>query len=216
MSADMWELLDGTGLGGAVLTGPTASFSDIAFSTTSTTVTFTAIQGNVLLASFDSPEPTVAPEPASLAILGGALVGFGLRVGAAIRLLPLNYLFGDFRSLDLGRLLLSALLAAASFARGTGAQLPPPAAGSVGYTTLAMNSDFTQQLPENWLGGCPNSANGKPVNLGDNAGHTWFLNPWWSATYQRCSVRQASDPKYGERYSTSRGPYKPRTATLAQ
>ena len=112
---------------------------------------------------------------------------------------PLWFRLCRLRSLDLGRLLLCALLAAASFARGTGAQLPPPAAGSVGYTTLALNSDFTQQLPENWLGGCPNGANGKPVNLGDNAGagHTWFLNLWWSATYQRCSVRQASDPKYG-------------------
>jgi hypothetical protein len=31
MPADMWELLDGTGLGGAVLIGPTASLSDIPF-----------------------------------------------------------------------------------------------------------------------------------------------------------------------------------------
>ena len=74
-SPDMWELL---GSAGEVLIGPTSSTAEMSFTTSDTFVTFTATQGNVLLDSFDSPEGGVVPEPASVALLGSALVGFGL------------------------------------------------------------------------------------------------------------------------------------------
>jgi hypothetical protein len=72
---DTWELL---GSAGEVLIGPnTTNGVEIPFTTTDTVLTFTATVGNVLLSSFDSPEQGV-PEPASLAILGAALVGLGV------------------------------------------------------------------------------------------------------------------------------------------
>jgi hypothetical protein len=72
---DTWELL---GSAGEVLIAPnTTNGVEISFTTTDTVLTFTATAGNVLLSSFDSPEQGV-PEPASLAILGAALVGFGV------------------------------------------------------------------------------------------------------------------------------------------
>jgi PEP-CTERM motif len=75
-SPDMWELLDSNG---NVLIAPNATQgTEINFTTTATLLTFTATVGNVLLASFDSPEqPVGAPEPASLALLGAALFGLG-------------------------------------------------------------------------------------------------------------------------------------------
>ena len=68
-----------------------------------------------------------------------------------------------------------------------GIAVPAPAAAA-GFTTLALNADFTQTLPANWLGGCAVAGNGSPNNISDNTGHTWYLNYWWSSTYQNCNT----------------------------
>src|SRR5215469_5079547 len=81
----------------------------------------------------------------------------------------------------------------------TGA-IPPAAAAAAGFTTLALNSDFTQPLPANWLGGCTNPGNGQPVSpqFHDDGGpHIWWMNIWWSANYQSCNTVQLNDPAYG-------------------
>ena len=76
-SPDAWELLDPAG---NVLASGTDQGVEHTFTTSATVLTFTATAGNVLLASFDSPEQSGGgvPEPASLAILGAALLGFGV------------------------------------------------------------------------------------------------------------------------------------------
>jgi hypothetical protein len=77
-SPDTWELL---GSAGEVLIAPNSSNGvEMSFTTNDTVLTFTATAGNVLLASFDSPEQptTFTPEPGSLAVLGAALVGLGV------------------------------------------------------------------------------------------------------------------------------------------
>src|SRR5262249_8960964 len=67
------------------------------------------------------------------------------------------------------------------------------------FTTLALNSDFTVQLPPNWLGGWRVAGNGEPVTAfyTDDTGHTWGLNIWWANTYQPCNTLQVQDPTYG-------------------
>ena len=81
-SGEGWSLSGGgsvlaSGTGPGYVNGTEVPFT---LPTGVTTLTFTATTGNVLLASFDSPEQGVpgTPEPASLAILGASLVGFGL------------------------------------------------------------------------------------------------------------------------------------------
>jgi hypothetical protein len=79
-----------------------------------------------------------------------------------------------------------------------GSSPPVPAgAAAAGFTTLALNSDFTQPQAANWLGGCSVAGNGAPTNSSDNTGHNWYLNIWWSNTYQNCGVVQVSDPAFG-------------------
>jgi hypothetical protein len=75
----------------------------------------------------------------------------------------------------------------------------PAGAQAAGYTTLALNSDFTHQLPSNWLGGCAVAGNGAPVGdfYQDDTGHTWWLNIWWSYNYQSCNTVQRADPDFG-------------------
>jgi len=54
------------------------------------------------------------------------------------------------------------------------AQSAPAGAVAAGFTTLALNSDFTKQLRPNWLGGCPVAGSGVGVTRfnADNTGHT--------------------------------------------
>jgi hypothetical protein len=78
-----------------------------------------------------------------------------------------------------------------------GAAEIPPAAQAAGFTTLALNSDFERPMPKNWLGGCPNGADGSATNTSDNKGHVWYNNIWWKSGSQPCTIRQVADPKYG-------------------
>ena len=78
--------------------------------------------------------------------------------------------------------------------------LPPPGAAAAGLTTLALNSDFTQPLPKNWLGGCPNGPDGSATDTNDNTGHIWYNNFWWGAgnQYARpCDVKKVTDRSFG-------------------
>src|SRR6516225_180647 len=75
----------------------------------------------------------------------------------------------------------------------------PPGAAAAGFNTLALDDDFTKELPTNWLGGCSHAGNGEPVGnfRADDKRHTWWLNFWWAYNHQRCIVAQKSDPKFG-------------------
>jgi hypothetical protein len=75
----------------------------------------------------------------------------------------------------------------------------PPGAAAAEFKTLALNSDFTLQLPPNWLGGCSVAGNGQPVTgfFQDDSGHTWWQNIWWSQSYQPCNTVQRADPTFG-------------------
>jgi hypothetical protein len=76
----------------------------------------------------------------------------------------------------------------------------PPGAAAAGFTTVALNSDFTQPQPANWLGGCANPGNGAPLSpmfYDDGVPHVWWQNIWWSAQYQGCATGQITDPVYG-------------------
>ena len=74
VTGEAWELLDPAG---NVLVSATDQGVEHMFNTSATVLTFTATSGNVLLGSFDSPEQGI-PEPASIAVLGSALIGFGI------------------------------------------------------------------------------------------------------------------------------------------
>ena len=83
---------------------------------------------------------------------------------------------------------------------GNGGPTVPPGAQVAGYTTLALNNDFTQPMPDQWLGGCANPGNGQPNNpmYNDDGGpHSWWQNRWWSRGYQPCNIGQLTDPSYG-------------------
>jgi hypothetical protein len=74
----------------------------------------------------------------------------------------------------------------------------PAGAAAAGFTTLALNSDFTQQMPAGWLGGCANPGDYTPVNNADDGKpHSWWLNLWWSQNYYSCAVGQVADPAFG-------------------
>jgi hypothetical protein len=75
----------------------------------------------------------------------------------------------------------------------------PAGAAAAGFTTLALSSDFTQQMPAGWLGGCVTPGNGKPVDpqyYWDGQPHTWWMNIWWAPIYQNCTVSQVQDPTF--------------------
>jgi hypothetical protein len=81
---ESWEIFgsntSGT-IGTTVLHGPDTSMNEVTFTnpTNFRFLDFTAATGNVLLAALDSFDtPVGTPEPASLAILGASLLGFGL------------------------------------------------------------------------------------------------------------------------------------------
>jgi hypothetical protein len=88
-SGESWEIVGsntkGT-LGNSVVVGPNSTMNEVTFNNPSgfQFLDFTVPAGspstiNVLLAAFDSfDRPISTPEPASLAILGAALAGFGL------------------------------------------------------------------------------------------------------------------------------------------
>jgi hypothetical protein len=97
----------------------------------------------------------------------------------------------------LGGIILANTVALAQMPSGNNTLPVPPGAQAAGYTTLAMNSDWTTQIPANWLGGCTDAGNGSPVNLGDTSGHDWWMNIWWSENYQPCLTAQVTDPSSG-------------------
>jgi hypothetical protein len=71
---------------------------------------------------------------------------------------------------------------------------------AAGFTTLALNSDFTQPMPDKWLGGCANPGSGagvSPQYFDDGGPHSWWMNIWWSPTYQACWTAQKQDPAFG-------------------
>jgi hypothetical protein len=84
-SGESWEIFgsntSGT-IGTTVLHGPDTSMNEVTFTnpTNFRFLDFTAASGNGLLNALDSFDTPVtgAPEPASLAILGASLLGFGL------------------------------------------------------------------------------------------------------------------------------------------
>jgi hypothetical protein len=77
----------------------------------------------------------------------------------------------------------------------------PAGAAAAGFTTLALDSDFTKQMPAGWLGGCPTPGNGQwpltPQFFDDGKPHIWWQNIWWSAQYQGCSTGPVTDPVFG-------------------
>jgi hypothetical protein len=73
----------------------------------------------------------------------------------------------------------------------------PPGARAAGFTTLALNSNFTQPMRSGWLGGCPNPGDGATVDLSDESGHTWWQGLWWMPQYLPCNIVQRQDPDFG-------------------
>jgi hypothetical protein len=76
----------------------------------------------------------------------------------------------------------------------------PAGAQAAGFTTIALNSDFTQPMPDGWMGNCAHPGDGTPNNpqfYNDDKPHMWWQNIWWSAQYEGCVIGQVTDPVYG-------------------
>jgi hypothetical protein len=77
-SNDEWALLEGATVLASGVAPTYTNNTEVPFTLLNpadTVLTFEAVAGSVLLGSFNSPE--VVPEPATIALLGAALIGLG-------------------------------------------------------------------------------------------------------------------------------------------
>jgi hypothetical protein len=73
----------------------------------------------------------------------------------------------------------------------------PIAAVKAGFTSLAMDIDFTRPLPTNWLGGCGIAGSGDPVDFTGISGRILNQNFWWDPTEVPCDTVQVPEPPFG-------------------